>query len=144
MLAAWPGGVVQRVWHGSPFPVIGVSLGAKDTAAKAVRCQCPLGAKGIHCGVTRCGLTAGLGADREGPAGQQRGDPWRGGMFWKCYLFDSCLRLFNELWRSFFLIGYLPQIPRHPFGLSPSKPGRAVYVQGFDRLSPNGWGREGV
>jgi len=46
--------------------------------------------------------------------------------------------------KPFCLMSYLPQIPLHPFGLSPSKPGLALCVQGFDRLSPNGWGGEGV
>lgn len=56
----------------------------------------------------------------------------------------SCQRFMDKRQGPFYLISYLPQIPLHPFGLSPSKPGLAACVQGFDKLSPNGWGREGV
>ena len=48
--------------------------------------------------------------------------------------------------KPFWLMGYVPQIARHPFGLSPSKPGLAACMQGFDKpvLSlPKGSARTG-
>ena len=39
-------------------------------------------------------------------------------------------------------MSYLPLIPLQPFGQSPSKPGLAACVQGFDKLSPNGRGEK--